>query len=309
MEVYLERSSDQAARTQQPLKRALIVYSSSDPEIFMKIVYEKFSSFVATTQNSERQAKSDIAYSYTPEKLCFLSGLDRVEYHQFATSYVDLIGRHDLLIFTLYSGGDWQAHNSSSGLEQYLLNEIESRRVSVLFLRGSHGSAPSKLGFVKASVKSGYVDFVQGTTAINLQEMNELSLKSSNIAAFMNENAQYFKKEANTTCCDLEDCYLCGIMETSLVDLKKWHVLMKSAHHPKQLSLLVHKDYKVMFTPWYGCSHKNQVSHDIVLYFCRYLLYDAFQSSESTMKTRLLNQLLNLPQFWDINVRTHVGFE
>lgn len=274
-------------------------------------MYEKFSSFVATDASS-RKVKSGFAFDITPENLCFLSGLDRIEWSQFEKSYLDLRGKHDLLIFTFYSGGIqyWNSSNddypsimsSSRSFHQILRTEIEARRISVLFLRGTSASVPSRLGFVNPHVNHGYVDYVQGKLEVNLNAIKELSVKSSNFSLFLQENAKYFNEESNTVCCNPPDTYMCGIDEKSLVDVQKWNVLMSSVDHPKHFSLLIHKEYKVMFTPWYGFSHGKQLAHDIVLYFCRYLLNDAFRS-ESSMKTRLWNQLSEFPQLGDISFR------
>ena len=63
-------------------------------------------------------------------------------------------------------------------------------------------------------------------------------------------------------------------------------------------TLLIHKEEKALFAPWYGFSHGNELNHDIVAYFCKFLLFEHLETNGklcmNLMKKSELVQLVDL---------------
>ncbi|KAL9653737.1 hypothetical protein ABK040_012799 [Willaertia magna] len=86
---------------------------------------------------------------------------------------------------------------------------------------------------------------------------------------------------------NLDDEFICGIRHENIVNINDWHEIAFSFNTAtyetndetqleKALSycILVHKQYKVLFSHWYGYSHGNAFSHELLSSLLKYLLFE-----------------------------------
>ncbi|KAG2388862.1 hypothetical protein C9374_000301 [Naegleria lovaniensis] len=262
------------AQTKDPintkkLKKVLII-RGKEPDHFFTCICEKFNGFVKN-----------------PEVF---------EWKRFHFDY-------DFVVFPLYAGCFISAPLAPifSEIMNIMKELISSKRVAALFLRGSNEySVPSRLGYVYTDIQKGFVDFTCETVDINVEVLNETCMKSDILLEFKAKHPDLFIQNEKHKKVALANTYLSGLSITSCTDISNWHILAQ-AEEGKKLCMLIHKTERVMFTPWYGFSHGNQLSHDLVRYFCKYLVLEYLREESSTFKTKLCQKYQNY-QLCDISV-------
>ena len=101
---------------------------------------------------------------------------------------------------------------------------------------------------------------------------------------------------------ELSDMYKNGVSLKSLCDREKWNVIAVDSNE-SQGTLLFHKEERALFTPWYGFSHGHELNHDIVAYFCKFLLYEHLVKRNDSLGKNLLNKH-KLRQLSDLGINT-----
>ncbi|KAF0973865.1 hypothetical protein FDP41_007252 [Naegleria fowleri] len=282
----LSQCSDPHLAYSARLKQCLVIHGE-EPHHFFKCICEKLNGFVSnptifpwTTGTSKEVFEP---YSDDDKIENFLNCVDVLDTRQLPHVESDILLYYDLIVFPLYS--------TLGNNEKFILRLqqlISEKRIAILFLRGY---VPFELGYV---IEHHYRDYeLSGKVIFDLTVFNELSSRSEVLSKFQTKHHDILTSVAeNPQKLISLDNYLFGLDQERLNDDPSvWHIVCKS--EDDRFCLLIHKEHRVMFTPWYGFSHGNLFSHDIVKYFCKFLLMEHLIERESKLKKDLLSKLKN----------------
>ncbi|KAG2381890.1 hypothetical protein C9374_005682 [Naegleria lovaniensis] len=277
------------------LKKLLII-RGQEPDHFFSCICEKFNGFVKNPELFKWMEFNRVHDEYKPyqpdDSFAFLSCVDIVNQESLQNEHIELFRYHfdyDFVVFPLYAGCSISERVEPIFHEiMNIMKElISSKRIAVLFLRGSNEySVPSRLGYVCTSTQQGFVDYTYQMIDIDVEALNEVCMNSIMLLEFKTKHSYLFMENEKHKIVDLSQTYLCGMKVKSCIDVSQWHILAKSEDGQK-LSMLIHKTERVMFTPWYGFCHGNQLSDDLVRYFCKYLVLEYLNKDDLNFKAKL----------------------
>ncbi|KAG2388787.1 hypothetical protein C9374_000226 [Naegleria lovaniensis] len=288
------------------LKKLLIV-RGQEPDHFFKCICEKFNGFVKNPELLNWRTR--VFSPYEPDdSFAFLCSVDVLDQAELTPEHVERFRFHfdyDFVVFPMYAG-----FNISSEVIKSVFNEImsimkdliSSKRVAILFLRGSNAySVPSRLGYISNNLESGFADCTsQPMMEIDVSRLNEICMNSSILLEFKTKHLELFSQHVKQKSVDLSQTYKWGLPVENCIYLSQWNILA-TAEERKKICMLIHKTERVMFTPWYGFSHGNQLCHDLVRYFCKYLVLEYLIGDDTVFKTKLSQKYQNF-QLCDIVV-------
>ncbi|EFC41063.1 predicted protein [Naegleria gruberi] len=293
------------------LKSTLIITADSgEPSHFMKTIREKLCSFVRAPIYLEQQISLldpnvSIPWLETvSEKDLIFKAVDLIAQTDLCSCrpgvIKSLLRNYDLLVFTLYAGTGTRMWDQETLSIFHQL--IDSNQIAVLFLRGSEQAMPFKLGYSLGRT-DGFIEFITGDIALKVDKIKQINQKS--LEVLINRQKMNLKdniQESSPTetiltpnCIYLSDTYMCGVVVTTLTRKDDWHFLAESSDYQgkDRVSWLVHKNNKVMFTPWYGFSHGNNSQYDITFYSLKFLLFEYLRKSGETFVSNLALKQIN----------------
>ncbi|KAF0984099.1 hypothetical protein FDP41_008014 [Naegleria fowleri] len=292
-------------------KKALIIHGD-EPDHFFSCACEKFAGFVRDPQVFVWPPKN---FTFQPDRpddsFAFLSGVDLI--HQLdlidpqAHSAEYLRTQYSLIVFPLYAGSGTMTGEQAKRFSEVISmikKLIIQKQITVLFLRGSANSVPSRLGYMSdEGSQDGFVGYtLESTLELNMNELNELAVRSRVLTEFLNSkllsecSTIRMDEQLNKIVTIQNASFLCGIPRGHLKDRSSWHLLISSSSELKDC-LLIHKEHRVFFTPWYGMPTNENMSHHIVKYFCKFMVEEYFVKNggadfQVKMKSKYQNQQL-----------------
>ena len=275
-----------SSRSNTTLKRLLLVYNQKDePKHFFQCNKEMFSSFVADPIISDSDIMLETIHKI--QTITFLKLFAVVDRFIFAKNYMSLLNEFDMVAFTLYSG--------APELEESIkyLKPLLKEKIAALFLRG----VPKHLGYTTTPMVGFTTSFM-----LYVSKLETLAMNSPTIHEFKHKHCKKLLDVGGVTTPELSDAYKSGVSLTSLCDREKWNVIAVDSNE-SQGTLLIHKEERAMFTPWYGFSLGNELNHDIVAYFCKFLLFEHLVKQRDTLGKSLLNKH-KLRQLTDLAIYT-----
>ena len=278
--------------------KKLLILRGKEPPHFFTCICEKFNGFVRNPELFKWHNKEFQPYQ-PDDSFALLSCVDAMDQADLTQEHIRIFRfyfDYDFVVFPLYAGCDVPSHIEPllNDILNMMKELISSKRIAVLFLRGGREySVPCRLGYVK-DVKQGFVEYAFQYMDINVTALNETCLKSALLMEFKTKYPELFiQHEKIQQSVDLSQSYICAVLAEACTDLSKWNILA-TAEEGKKLSLLLHKTERVMFTPWYGFNHGNELSHDIVRYFCKYLVLEYLREDDSNFKMKLTQKYQNV---------------
>ena len=279
-----------SSRSNTTLKRLLLVYNKQDePKHFFKCNKEMFASFVSDPIIFDSEILMETILNV--QTITFLKLFAVVDHFEFAKNYTSLLNEFDMVAFTLYSG--------ASVLEESMkyLKPLLKEKIAVLFLRGYTASAPLQLGYINDTMVGFTSSFM-----LYASVLEKLAMNSPTIHEFKHKHCMKLLDVGGVTTPELADMYLNGVTLKSLCDPEKWNIIAVDSNE-SQGTLLFHKEERALFTPWYGFSHGNELNHDIVAYFCKFLLFEHLVKRKDNLGKNLLNKH-KMVQLSDLSINT-----
>ncbi|KAL9657566.1 hypothetical protein ABK040_000993 [Willaertia magna] len=255
------------------LKTALIIYAGqSEPQHFEKCIEEKLTSFV----------KKDFKLTCCQSNMIFLSKVDRLNCHEMKNAKI--LKNYDIIFTTLY------AKNFTDQICLKLKKYIESKRIALVFLRGAGNAILKELGFLNvSSLNFGYgSDF-----CLDNKVLNELKEKSKYLQDFyrkynflITDNQKI--DNYNLSNIDVSDSFVAQVSFSQIININDWYTIgllngkqnidqqeqQTLTNKKENFCILLHKKYKVLISHWYGFSHGNEFSHDLLSNLLQYLLFE-----------------------------------
>ncbi|KAG2385520.1 hypothetical protein C9374_003335 [Naegleria lovaniensis] len=278
----------------------------TEPDLFFQCACEKFAGFVQDPQVFVWPPKNLTFQPHRPDDdFAFLSGVDVVHHLDLQPQvHADrLRTQYSLIVFPLYSGCAVPSTQEQcfSEVMDLIRDLIVQKQIAVLFLRGSENSAPYRLGYVCDGVEDGFVGYTtQNELEMDMNELSELAMRSRVLTEFQNSKlfldsiVRVDEIHKNSTIPNTS--FICGIPRMHLKNSSEWHLVIGTARmHPNEATecLLIHKEHRCFFTPWYGMPTNEELSHHIVKYFCKFMVEEYFVKTGADFQTKLRSRYQN----------------
>ncbi|KAG2393291.1 hypothetical protein C9374_006822 [Naegleria lovaniensis] len=286
-------------------KKALIIHGA-EPDHFFQCACEKFAGFVRDPQVFVWPPKNLTFQPHRPDDdFAFLSGVDLV-YHLDLHPQVHaecLRTQYSLIVFPLYAGCSipLTQQQTFSKVMDLIRDLIVQKHVAVLFLRGSANSVPHRLGYICNGGEDGFVGYTtQKELELDMNELSELAMRSRVLSEF--QNSKLFldsikqMHQINNIGTIPNTSFICGIPRAHLKNSSEWHLVIGTAlMHPNEARecLLIHREYRCFFTPWYGMPTPDELSHHIVKYFCKFMVEEYFVKTGDGFQAKLKSTYQN----------------
>ncbi|KAG2382490.1 hypothetical protein C9374_005070 [Naegleria lovaniensis] len=258
----LAKCKDQVS-TSGPLKQCLIIHGEEPSHFFKCIFYEPYE---------------------IDDEVNFLYCVDSILGQDLHDVEPDILLYYDLVVFPLHA--DLRSNEKFITKLKQLASE---KRIAILFLRGVH--VPLALGYL---VDPRYADYADGVIQFDLTVFNQLCEGSEILPKLRATHQDVFVAIAEhpELPISLNDQYIFCVDKPWLIyEPSKWYIIANC--EGDRPCFLIHKEQRVMFTPWYGFSHGDYFAHDLVKYFCKYLLGEHLAERESKLKSNLFLKLEN----------------
>ncbi|KAL9642217.1 hypothetical protein ABK040_007218 [Willaertia magna] len=189
------------------LKTALIIYSGiNEPQHFEQCLEEKLTSFV----------KKDFKLTCCKSNMIFLSKVDRLNCHQMKDH--NILKNYDIIFTTLY------ATNFTLEICLKLKKYIESKRIVLVFLRGSSNLILKELNFLN----SYNINFGYGSKfCLDNKVLDELKEKSKYLQQFYSKHYFLINNNkvinSNLSKIDVSDKFIAQISSSEIVNIDDWY--------------------------------------------------------------------------------------
>ncbi|KAL9644289.1 hypothetical protein ABK040_005750 [Willaertia magna] len=152
---------------------------------------------------------------------------------------------------------------------------IESKRITLVFLRGMNNAILTEMELLKTS----HINFGYGWNfCLDNTVLNEMKEKSNYLQQFCNKYIDTINIAQDVVSkVGVSDTYITQIASSNIINIDDWYALglhSDAVTNDTNYSTLLHKKYKIFISHWYGFSHGNEFAHDLISYLLQYLLFE-----------------------------------